>query len=202
MWLLALDSQCDGTLPDILWWPICHRNTSFQIHNEQGPQSLWGPCSMTNRLTNIWCIKNSFKFYLAKQHTICMTYCTCVYHTLTHHKQSHKSASLPKNDWFLNRGVIDPYPGCKWKHPQHHFWQPAPVLLGRWEATCGKMKAICLDGAMSSVCYGWCKQLNLSRYDKPWTVITHTTPAETPSLKEPNSVTSDWFGFCHNIFQI
>lgn len=103
---------------------------------------------------------------------------------MTHLKQSHNSALLPGHDWFLNRDVIDPYPGCKWKHPQHHSWQPAPVLLGRWEATCGKMKAICLDGAMSSACRVWCKQLYLSRYDKPWTVITHTTPTETPRLSE------------------
>ena len=103
---------------------------------------------------------------------------------VTHLKQSHNSALLTRNDWFLNRDVIDPYPGCKWKPPRHRPWQPAPVLLRRWEGTCGKMKAICLDGAMSSVCCVWCKQLHLSRYVKPWTVITRATPTETPSLHE------------------
>lgn len=98
--------------------------------------------------------------------------------------QSQNSASLTRNDWFLNGDIIDPYPGCKWKPPRHRSWQPAPVLLGRWAGTCGKMKTICLDGAMSSVCCVWCKQLNFSRYDKPWTVITCKTPAETASLRE------------------
>lgn len=120
---------------------------------------------------------------------------------MTHLKQSHNSALLPESDWFLNRDVIDPYPGCKWKPPRHQSWQPAPVLLGRWEATCGKMKAICLDGAMSSTCRVWCKQVYLSRYDKPWTVITHTTPTETPSLNEVKLSNHRLISASSNIFE-
>lgn len=41
VWLLALDRQCGGTLPDIPWWPVCLIKTPFQIHSEQGPQFLW-----------------------------------------------------------------------------------------------------------------------------------------------------------------
>jgi len=98
--------------------------------------------------------------------------------------QSQNSASLTRNDWFLNGDIIDPYPGCKWKPPRHRSRQPAPVLLGRWEGACGQMKTICLDGATSSGCCDWCKQLHFSRYDKPWTVITCKTPTETGSLHE------------------
>lgn len=76
---------------------------------------------------------------------------------------------------FLIRDIIDPYPECKWKPPWRRSWQPALVLLGRWERMCEKIKAICLDAAMSSVCCVWCKQLHLSRYDEPWTVITCCT---------------------------
>lgn len=105
-------------------------------------------------------------------------------HTNLTLKQSPNSTLLPRNDWFLNGDVIDPYPGCKWKPPQHQSWQPALVLLGRWVAMCGKMRAICLDGAMSSACRVGCKQVYLSRYDKPWTVITRITHTETPSFNE------------------
>lgn len=127
----------------------------------------------------------------------------------THLKQSHNTALLTRDDWFLNRDVIDPYPGCKWKPPRHRSWQPAPVLLGRWEGTCGKMKAICLDGAMSSVCCVWCKQLNFSRYDEPWTVITHTNTHRDPqrprsktqqSLTDLCSVKSFWRNNCMHLF--
>lgn len=101
----------------------------------------------------------------------------------------HTITQLPRNDWFLNWEVIDPYPECKWKCPQHHSSQPALVLLGRWEATCGKMKAICLDGAMSSERRLWCKQLYLSGCDKPWTVKAYARPAETPFLESRQPLT-------------
>lgn len=104
--------------------------------------------------------------------------------------RSNNSGILPQNDWFLNSDIIDSYPGCKWKPPQHHSRQPALVLLGRWEATCGKMKAIRLDGAMSSECRVWCKQ-HLSRYDEPWTLITHATPTENPQWSEPQPPLTD-----------
>lgn len=101
----------------------------------------------------------------------------------------HTITQLPRNDWCLNREVIDPDPECKWKCPHHHSSQPALVLLGRWEATCGKMKAICLDGAMSSECHLWCKQLYLSGCDKPWTVKAYARPAETPFLESRQPLT-------------
>lgn len=73
----------------------------------------------------------------------------------------------------FERDIIDSISGCKWEpFSLHCLWWRAPVLLGRWEGTCGKMKAICLDVTMSSVCCVWGKQLHLSRYDEPWTDIT------------------------------
>lgn len=87
---------------------------------------------------------------------------------------------MTRNDWFLNWDIIDPYPGCKWKPPWHCSWQPVQVLLGRWEKMCGKMKAICLDAATSSVCCVSCKQLNLSICDEPWTVVRCAAPVEGP----------------------
>lgn len=58
----------------------------------------------------------------------------------THLRHSHNSTWLTRNDWFLNRDVIDPYPGCKWKPPLHRSWQPGLLLLGRWEETCEKWR--------------------------------------------------------------
>lgn len=94
-----------------------------------------------------------------------------------------QSHNCQGNDWFLSSEVIDPYPGCKWKCPQHHSNQPALVLLERWEATCGKIKAISLDGAMSSKCRVWSKQLYLSACDKPWSVKAYWAPVETLFLE-------------------
>lgn len=85
--------------------------------------------------------------------------------------QHTRHTCLTSSGWFWKRSLIL-FQDVNESLSLRCFWWPAPVLLGRWEGTCGKMKAICLDGTMSSVCCVCGKQLHLSRYDEPWTDIT------------------------------